>query len=266
MVVAVLFFAWNVVFYGSFVEPRILTVKEVVLPFFENETTLEVAVLSDFHVGPYKRAGWVEKVVARTNQLKPDLIFLLGDYVMGRQGATDDLAVLEELEAPLGVFAVLGNHDYDANRQEEIRQTLVSLGITVFFNSSEIIRLSDNANLRLAGINDLWNDPDMAQIAVGFAEEEDIILLSHNPDAILFNESSVVDLIIAAHTHGGQIRLPFVGPLSSVPSNLGDKYSEGLFSFGQTELFITSGLGETGPRARLFNPPEIVLLRLSPTP
>jgi predicted MPP superfamily phosphohydrolase len=115
----------------------------------------------------------------------------------------------------------------------------------------------------LAGLNDLWNGPEPAETLSGCSAEDTILLMSHSPDAILFDASRAADLLVAAHTHGGQIRLPFLGPAAFVPTVLSKKYSQGLFNLAGTETFITSGLGETGPRARFFNPPEIAVLELN---
>ena len=258
----VLFFSWGVVFYGSFIEPRILVVKNETIDFGNITQPTRVALLSDFHVGPYKGAGWVEETVKKTNDQKPDLVLLLGDYVFGKWGDIEDLNALQKLSAPLGVYAVLGNHDYDIDRQNEIKTKLESLGINVLINASAEIKVFDDTSFCLVGLNDLWNGFELGQALSGCSIDQNVLLMSHNPDAILFDESRTADLIVSAHTHGGQIRLPFIGPVAFVPTTLGNEYDQGFFNFAGTNLFITSGLGETGARARLFNPPEIVILEL----
>lgn len=256
-----LFFVWSLVFYGSFIEPRTIIIKEQEISFFaQPQTPLKIVLLSDLHVGPYKGAGWIDEVVSKTNALKPDLIFLLGDYVMGQEGKLENLTSLEKLEAPLGVWAVLGNHDYDASRSEEIISFLQLLGIKVLYNSSEAVTLADNSQLVLAGVGDIWYDEDIEKTLDGLNSNEQVILLSHNPDVILDERTRIADLVVSGHTHGGQIRLPFLGPLT-VPAVLGRNFDEGFFKT-TVPLFITSGLGEVGPRARLFNPPEIVVLTI----
>ena len=90
-----------------------------------------------------------------------------------------------------------------------------------------------------------------------------IILIAHNPDAILYSNADRADLVIAGHTHGGQIRLPWIGSIARIPTILGNDYDKGLFEYGDQQLFITSGVSETGPRARLFNPPVISVLTIS---
>jgi len=262
LVSVVLLFSWSVVFYGSFIEPQILVVNKVDVDLPGLNKSVRVAVLSDIHVGPYKNYGWVHDVVTKTNAQNPDAVFLLGDYVFGHLGQLSDLDALSGLSAPLGVYAVLGNHDYDGDRQYEIKEKLESLGIKVLINTSEIVSISESEKICLAGLGDLWNRFDFEQTLNDCLNQENILLLSHNPDAILFEQSQVVDLMISGHTHGGQIRLPFFGAVSKIPTILDKSFNQGLFESETSKFFVTSGLGETGPRARLFNPPEIAILEL----
>lgn len=257
-----LFFLWGIVFYGSFIEPRIINVKNQTVAVFDKaDLSIKVVLLSDFHLGSYKGAGWIEEVVNKTNALQPEAILLLGDYIMGAEGKTEDLVALGQLQAPLGVFAVLGNHDYQNNRAGEVETALKNLGITVLRNSSAIITLSDGSILNLVGVGDLWFDGDLEKSLKNFSSSQQVILLSHNPDAILEPAVKIADLVLSGHTHGGQIRLPIIGPLF-VPTVIGSYFSEGNFLVNNVPLFITSGLGEVGPRARLFNWPEVVGLMI----
>ncbi|MFH1089426.1 MAG: metallophosphoesterase [Candidatus Uhrbacteria bacterium] len=281
LVATFLVLAWGVVFYGSYIEPKILIVKNESFDLVGLNEPLRVVLLSDIHIGPYKGAGWVEEIVKKTNEQKPDLVLLLGDFVMGQEGKTEQLAALGKFESKYGTFAILGNHDYDAGRSEEVKKALESFGIKVLVNTSTPIKLSDDSVLWLAGAGDLWNDIDLEKTLSGRTTAENVLLMSHNPDVVLSSENDVADLIVSGHTHGGQIRLPWLGPVSNVPTELGKGFDEGWFE--QTTLsdfsipdsfvdddyvvktipfFITSGLGEMGPRARLFNPPEIVMLEL----
>lgn len=258
-----LFFLWSVIFYGSFIEPRFLSIREEVIDVEGLSAPLRVAVLSDLHVGPYKGLGWVEKAVKKTNEQSPEIIFLLGDYVMGSAGKLSDLSPLADLRAPFGIYAILGNHDYDNNRDWEIYSRLSELGITVLRNETVLLSLSDGSTILLSGLADWWNDADLEKTLTGLSDEETVILLSHNPDAVLSTDSAASDLILSGHSHGGQITLPLFGPVAFVPTRLGRNFSDGLFLINNEKVFVTSGLGETGPRARLFNPPEIVILELN---
>ncbi len=254
--------AWGVVFYGSYIEPRILTVKNESFDLVGLDQPLRIALLSDIHIGPYKGAGWVAEIVKRTNEQKPDLVLLLGDFVMGSEGQVEQLEQLEQLQTKLGVYAILGNHDYDAGRSEEVWKALESFGVKVLVNTSTPIKLSDDSVLWLAGTGDLWNDIDLEKTLSGRTAAENVLLMSHNPDVVLSSKNDVADLIVSGHTHGGQIRLPWLGPVSNVPTVLGKEYDEGFFQVNDLNVFVTSGLGEMGPRARLFNPPEVMVVEL----
>lgn len=271
-------FAWGVIFYGSFVEPQLLVVKNqnIKLTGFSSQNVRAV-LASDIHVGPYKQTGFVEKLVTKIMAQKPDMILLGGDFVYDDSKYADYLKYLDPLQklsAPLGVFAVLGNHDYGngetaeggQNQAKTITEKLKELGVQVLINNDWIMGEEGIPNFVFLGINDLWA-PGLAEIyhAVSALQESPVrpvILFSHNPDIVKFAQEKNVDLVIAGHTHGGQIRLPFIGSVPAIPDELGRKYDCGLFNFGKTQLFITSGAGEIGPRARLFVPPEIVVLNL----
>lgn len=276
--------AWIVVFYGSFIEPQILLVNEQKIDLRSDTSSdalreideISVAFFGDLHVGPYKQTKFVERVVRRTNELKPDLILLGGDFVFDSREQTKFLEPLEDLRAPLGVFAILGNHDYGESlpfsdiRGKTVHKTLENLGIKVLMNEGVWIDVG-NVGFYLLGIDDMWfGKPDISlalqslknSAAAGEIPDAPKILLSHNPDIIIEAEKLGIDLVLAAHTHAGQIRLPFFGSVPEIPDNLGRSYDRGLFGFGSSQLFITSGAGEVGPRARLFAPPEISLLKI----
>jgi len=280
------FFAWGVVFYGSFVEPARLVVHEQNIKLSESPTQhVRVALVSDMHVGPYKQTEFVRKMVEKIMAQKPDIILLGGDFVYHDEvkGAIKDINYLEPLKAlsaPLGVFAVLGNHDYgngssggssfeEQGQQAKIVATkLKELGVQVLINNDWTLSSPRVApkNFTLLGINDLWADGSKniydAISSLEKTSARPVIILSHNPDIVKFAQEKNVDLVISGHTHGGQIRLPFIGSISAIPDELGRAYDRGLFSFGKTQLFVTSGVGEIGPRARLLAPPEIVVLNL----
>ncbi len=259
---SVVLIGWVTIFYGSFIEPRTLVVRPQVIDLVDqSESTLIVALVSDIHVGPYKGEVWVQKVVAKIMGLQADIILIPGDFIFSKGIEADMLEPLGQLSAPQGVFAVTGNHDYTENSQQYVIDTLKRLGITVLENES--INLSvDDKEVVLAGVSDLWFAGQPQQTMQGLTDEQTVILLTHNPDAVLYSGVSVADLVVAAHTHGGQIRLPWIGSIARLPTKLGNNYDKGLFNYEDQQLFITSGVSETGPRARLFNPPEINLLTI----
>ncbi len=226
---------------------------------------IEIALLSDLHVGsPYYGLDKLEEVVRRVNASEPDLVLLAGDYVVdgvsgGRFVPPEDIAfVLAELDAPLGVFAVLGNHDWwlDGPR---VRRAFESAGIRVL--DDQAVRVSE---FWLVGLGDWWEaPPDIPQVLASIDMDDDapVVAFTHNPDLFPKIPTRVI-LTLAGHTHGGQVRLPFFGaPI--VPSRYGDRYVHGHIVENGRHLFVTSGLGTSIIPARFRVPPEIALLRLS---
>lgn len=249
---------WLVVVYGSFIEPRFLVTREQVVMIGSGTQSLKLVVVSDLHLGRYRYADWTKQIVTRINSLEPDAVVLLGDLVDGRRGVAA-LAPLAGLKTHYGTFAVLGNSDY-AIGAVEVRHAIENYNVEVLTN--EWVRLGVNGPI-LAGLDDIWyGQPDWSQAFAGIPVDVPIILAVHNPDEANRAEYQGVDLMISGHTHGGQIRLPIIGSVSKLPTTLSQDYDQGLFSYGSMSMFITSGAGESGPRARLLDPPEVVRLDL----
>ncbi|MBP9774009.1 MAG: metallophosphoesterase [Candidatus Peribacteraceae bacterium] len=268
------------VIYGSFIEPTLFVVSRYEIPFPIHQP-LKVAVLSDLHVGPYRTVEQMQRIVNRTNDLLPDIILLPGDFLTDgelRSSELAQLAELKKLKPTLGTYAVLGDHDHDVREglfspvtlspndpSDYVASTLASFDIKVLRNSSLTANLGTEKIL-IAGIDDL--QAEAANIDKAMAEsrpELPTILVSHNPDVILDTLSAKAHLIVAGHTHGGQVRLPFIGPLVPLPTKLGQKYDQGIFSVDDdTTLAISRGIGQSGVRARLFAWPQIMELRLMP--
>lgn len=267
-----------VVFYGSFVEPQIITVTRESVAF-GTEQPLRIAVISDLHVGPYKGAGFIRRVVARINALQPDIVLIAGDLVLTEEVTADSLtalAPLSGLHPAIGTYAIMGNHDHGVYRSasgsprnpdhsDAVAESIASMGITVLRNASVTLGTGGSV-FAVAGIEDAMSgQADIVQTLSNVAPGTPTILMSHNPDVILDPASREADLIVAGHTHGGQIRLPWYGPLASLPTHLSRKFDQGIFRLGSgTTLAITRGIGESGPRARLFAPPEIMLIQTRP--
>lgn len=273
-----LIFSWFVIFYGSFIEPRRLVVTEQTIQFSTQPTEkIRIALISDFHLGPYKQEAWIKKVVEKVQTLSPDLVVMDGDFLLEKEAHPEYLAPLKDLRAKYGVYAVLGNHDYGEaespglmnkvfegnERLQAVAKALTDAGAQILRNQSTEITLPSGKKFLLGGVDEYWTGrADIAETFRGKNASLSKILVAHNPDVIWKAAEQGIELMLAAHTHGGQIRLPFFGPVPNLPDALGQKYDRGLFQFGNTQMFITSGLGETGPRARLLVPPEIALLNI----
>lgn len=266
---------FTTIFYGSFIEPEQINVKNYGInigktPEHEN---IRIAFLSDFHAGPYKQADYIGRVVDETLAQKPDYIILGGDYIMGREIWSYYLRPMERFKKDYEgrIFAITGNHEFNTSynrltimdKTATLRKMFAEYGIKILDNQAVLIQ-KDGLEFYFCGIKDLWTG--QADLTATYAQMENKnlpkILISHNPDIILDKNSEKFDFIISGHTHGGQIRLPFIGSVPPIPDELGRAYDEGYFKLDKNQLYISSGLGESGPRARLFNPPELTIINL----
>ena len=233
-----------------------------------------MALLADLHTGsPWNDEAKLREIVRRTNAAGPQLVLLLGDYIVhgvigGHTVPPEIIAgVLGDLRAPLGVFAVLGNHDYAMNGPR-IRGAMRRAGITVL--EDESARLGGgggppgaDAPFWITGVSDFLRAPhDLLGALATVTDDAPVLVITHNPD--LFPEVPArVSLTIAGHTHGGQVRLPFLGrPI--VPSIYGQRYAAGHVIEEKRHLFVATGLGTSIIPVRFLVPPEIVVLEIHP--
>jgi uncharacterized protein len=229
-------------------------------PAFVGKT---VALLTDPHHGPFTSLGLIRKAVDLLNSLSPDLIALGGDFVQGKQARPfiqPCFGALAELRAPLGVFAVPGNHDHwDGIRF--IRSAMRDHGIIDLTNTGRWIEAGAD-RLRIAGVDDLWAGRPQLDPALGDMSTQDAsILLCHNPDYVETLTDERVGLVLSGHTHGGQIMIPGVTS-RFIPSKYGMKYAAGLVQGPVAQVYVSRGVGTMGIPLRLACPPEVNLLTL----
>jgi uncharacterized protein len=229
---------------------------EVHLPGWPEEFSgLSLVQISDLHYGPYIPLEYMQIVLAAVSNLKPDLFVFTGDYVSLRDGIQDLPGLFKGFKARLGVYGLLGNHDYwaDAGR---IRKILEDDGVKVLVN--EVVSFERKGKtLALMGVDDYWvgqkNDLPLLE-----AKGEARILLAHQPAHFKLAKRLGAHLQVSGHCHGGQICFPLLGPLI-VPSGEGRKYAGGFVREGNTTLFIHRGIAGYPP-IRTLCPPEIVEL------
>lgn len=220
-----------------------------------------ITQLTDIHHSRIVDLSEVQRVVNLANETKPDLIVLTGDYTTSYRRYIEPCAeALAGLTAPKGVWAVLGNHDHYTDPELTTR-ALARNRIAVMNNFNTVIKRGPDA-IQLAGIDDWsWNRTDWQRAFYGINEKFPMVLLSHQPSVLDLEESKTASLIISGHTHGGQIKLPFIGaPARFATIDL--KYANGLFSRGPTQLYVSRGTGVIGLPVRLGVRPEIAVLRL----
>ena len=271
--VALLLFAvgYGLNVYAWLIEPRMLVVRrvEIASPRWRG-APLAIAVISDTHVGsPHVDARRMADIVDRTNALHPDLVVLLGDYVGSHEPASErheadrseilaGVAAFARLQAPLGVAAVLGNHDFWYGLGPIVR-TLKAAGVTVLWNQ-HVVKDRPGGRFVVAGLaDDVTGSPDFAS-AMADAPAIDTIVLSHSPDPFPDMPAEPA-LMLAGHTHCGQVSVPFLGrPIT--PTRSGQRYACGRSDEGGRTLYTTGGVGTSMLPVRFGNPPEIVLLTL----
>lgn len=244
---------------------------------------LRAAFLTDLHFGRYISVGSVREWVAATNQLQPDVVLLGGDQLdhRGHEQTEFLLNELQELSAPLGVWGVWGNHDYgvfgrygtrrlgeiDSNwslKRAEVEQQFAQKGIHILRNRGHWLR----SDVFLGGVDDFWyGEPNAAETMRRQQESTGphaSLLLMHNPDMLPEWPSPLPDLTLCGHTHGGQVRLPFVGPIARfVPSRHGAMYAMGWVPHPQP-AYVSRGLGMSGLPIRYLCTPEIAVFDLLP--
>jgi uncharacterized protein len=264
LLVGLLCFIW-----ATLIEPNRLVVRYEsmhVQQWPKELSGLRIALIGDVHTGgPFIDDQKLDRIVGLTNQQQPDLIVLLGDFMSpeswhSRQVGPEVTARhFQSLTAPLGVFVVLGNHDWWYNG-EKVRKAFEDRGLKVLENDAVEIAWRSHS-FSIVGLSDLWTRPQhieetLAKVRPGLAT----IALTHNPD-VFQHLPGTVPLMLAAHTHGGQVKFPLIGT-PVVPSRFGQNYSAGHVFENGHHLFVTTGIGTSILPVRFRVPPEIVMLTI----
>lgn len=268
--------------YAYFIEPHRLVITQANLgvPNFDPQLDgLRIVAISDVHAGSNGvTEERLKELVAWANQENPDIIVLLGDYISEAPGSRSrsgekDLRDRSGLRMPLptiatnltgfkaryGTFAVIGNHDwwYDENA---VRQEFERAGIKILENEIVALKTESGSVIQLWGIEDYWkmNEVPRALTYDQIADKRNIIAITHNPDSLL-KAPDGISILLAGHSHGGQVNFPIYGPypfVNDVRFMKGEAVVEG------KHVFVTSGVGCTGPQIRFRVPPEIAVVDL----
>jgi predicted MPP superfamily phosphohydrolase len=260
--------------WGFLIEPGLLLVRHVTIETAKWPATLpplRMVAVADVHAGaPYVGEAKLDRIVAEVNAQNPDVVLLLGDYVIqhvlfGTPMPPDTIAShLGGLRAKHGVFAVLGNHDwYDGGKR--VWRALENVGIRVLENSAVPLPGSEN-RIWLAGIaDDSTRHPHPAGIFRPIPEGAAVVAFTHDP-AVFPDVPARAALTVAGHTHGGQVSIPFWGALF-IPGRSPLRYAYGHIAENGNDLYVTSGIGTTALPVRFNAPPEIVVITLrAPSP
>lgn len=257
--------------YAWFIEPNTLVVRRVEIVSEDwRGAPLTVVALGDTHVGgPHVDAARMGRLVRRVNALRPDLVVLLGDYVGGhapiierspaeQQEISGGIATFAALRARYGVVGVIGNHDVWYDRTA-VTQDMEAAGVATLWNRHVVIDRGDGENLVVAGLaDDTTGEPDFTAALDGAPMDRDRIIISHSPDP--FEAAPAGTLMLAAHSHCGQVTIPFVGrPILPVQNR---RYACHMVEEAGKRMFVTGGIGTSILPVRFLNPPEIVLITI----
>lgn len=259
--------------WARFIEPAMLRHVQQTLPppdklgeksGGEGKTVLKIALFGDTHFSSVYPVSRMRRIAEKINREKPDVVIFTGDLIDSLASDPVDTAAiaagLAEIEAPLGKFAVFGNHDYGGGAQYTYEDVMAQGGFVLLVNDS--YQLTDQ--VCLTGMDDyLLGRPDH-QLLQRLGDDSYQIVISHAADAVAGIQGGRQDLILSGHTHGGQVRLPFFTK-AFLPTG-GKKYDRGLYTLQQGSrprlLYVTSGIGTTKVPLRLACPPEVVFLEV----
>lgn len=258
--------------YAWLIEPNLLVVRQVEIVSEDwRGAPLTVVAVSDTHVsGPHVGTARIERIVSRINRLAPDLVVLLGDYVGShapeaerpireQNEILDGIAAFAALDAPLGVVAVIGNHDVWYNRQT-IARALEDAGVAALWNRHVVLERRGGSQMIIAGLaDDMTGDPDFAAAFDGAPRGLDSIVISHSPDPFAEMPPGPA-LMLAGHGHCGQVTIPFIGrPILPLRNR---NYDCGVIEEDGKRMYVTAGIGTSIVPVRFLNPPEIVFITI----
>jgi len=258
---------------GHALRPRRVRVSQQRVAFPEGAPALRIAHVSDLHLGNGTGVVRVERLVRQTNALGADLVALTGDLFDGpAELLAPGARALAGLRAPLGVFAVLGNHDVGLGA-ERVARALAEHApdIALLRGEGRRVDLAGGA-LWIGGVDDPGRDwtrgghlPALAALAARRPPGVASLLLVHRPDAFPEAAELGFDLVLSGHYHGGQVALPGSGGRLG-PATLLTPFARGVHRRGDATLFVSRGIGYAGPRFRLGSPPELAVLACAPAP
>lgn len=255
--------AGAVIAYATVIGPRHIQVTRPTIHVRNLPPALEglrIGLLSDLHAGNLTPRWTLERAVELLMLERPDLIAITGDFADRRHADyRPAFRSLEPLSAPLGVYAVPGNHDHAVGIEGWRREIARATGMRDATNRFHMVRVGD-ARLCVAGADDLEEGNPRLRLPLA-ADRDFTLLLAHNPETaeVARRSCDAIDLLVSGHTHGGQVRLPFVGAVE----RKSEIYDAGLRRRPWTQVYTSRGLGSTLLPARLGSRPEVTVLGLT---
>ncbi len=256
--------------YSIYVEPNLLSVKNIEInnsSNIKNEDTIKIAQISDIHLGEYYTIDKLEKLVNKVNSQNADIIVFTGDLfdnVSKFEDTSKVAPILKKLNAKIGKYAIYGNHDYGGGAKNIYKNVMEDSGFKILVNDQANVKLDSGKTISILGLDDaLLGNPDVEKTARNIKESNYNLLLLHEPDLSDKFVSYNIDLILAGHSHGGQVKIPFLGEIVTPP--LAEKYKDGLYNLNtqrNTQLYVNSGIGNTKMPFRFMNVPEVSIFEI----
>lgn len=251
--------------YSRFIEPRLIQIMDHTLVFRRLPPAFSgkrIVHFSDIHLDYHFGIDRLKELTEKIQGLKPDILCFTGDLYHSTVRPSESACIewLNRLEAPFGKWAVLGNHDYTAGAGD-VERVLTAGGFTVLNNKSAAVE-HEGQRIRIAGIDDaLLGKPNLDHALKGDKPGPFTLFLAHEPDLADYALSYSVDLQLSGHSHGGQVKLPFIGYLT-LPE-MARKYPEGLYAFeNRMYLYTNRGIGVSTHPVRLMCRPEITVITM----
>ena len=259
-----------IVFYGTEIAVKNIMIenKTIESKKINEDINLKIAYISDIHYNHFMNKERLEKMIEKINNNKPDIILFGGDvfdnpskYPIDEKIENEIIELLQSLHAEYGKFAVLGEEDYDS-QVNNIHQILFKGDFEVLTNKQIFITKDGKNMINLIGIDSLvGGNPDIETSFANVDTKLFTIVLTHAPDIISQLPTNEIDLVLAGHSHGGQINIPFIGSLKKIEG--AKTYSQGDYYINQTQLIVSNGLGTTESDIRIFADPECHMIRIT---
>lgn len=254
------------VFYAFRIEPYRITVNEYTLDRRPEGLNLKIAQISDLHIKEDFTAENLEKIIDRLNSEEPDLVIFTGDLYDNYAKMNENQSLKEALlriKTKYGKIAIWGNRDYGGGAVRKYGELMKDAGFTLLKNENLTVPVGEEKSILITGLDDaLLGGPQLPERPE--APEADLqILLVHEPDVAGDYSENGYDLILSGHSHGGQVRLPFI---KVVTTALGEKYTGGTYQIGGENgvpLYVNTGIGTTHISARFGVVPEIALFHVT---
>jgi len=252
--------------YAFKIEPTRLVVHSYDLHGNKGQA-LKVVQLSDIQVSETYTVKQLHALVEKVNQLSPDIIVFTGDLFENfsafqhQQDVTDNLS---QLKATVGKYAIWGNRDYGGGAFRIYEDVLSNAGFTLLNNSGVNVDVLNGKKLFIGGLDDgLLGNPDVNELLSTMDDNYDYeMVLMHEPDMADFLKDTSVNLLLAGHSHGGQIRIPFIKTKTTA---LAEKYNDGFYTINNStgmQLYVNTGIGTSRIAARFMVPPEISVFNI----